>query len=242
MYVNGRPVDLPKVNKILNEIYGSFNSLQKPMAVLNFILVPTSYDVNVTPDKRKVFLHTEGALLVALREALERVYTPDKYTFTVNSLAEDPNSTKQKGAAASQQESDEESPQEKAGAEDEDEDSEMPSSSGREGRTSFEIRSASPSTSGQEKRAKSDSLNLMSFKMKGPKTVTGTKRPSIVSTDAGVSVKKTPVSRSAPKILQSRLLNFVSTSKKSTPSERYHSPVFTLMVPILSTSSTFTTP
>ncbi|BFI23248.1 radial spoke head protein 10B [Marchantia polymorpha subsp. ruderalis] len=85
-YVNGRPVDMPKVAKLLNELYRSFNSLQYPMLVLNFILPTTSYDVNVTPDKRKVFLHSEGELMLALREALEKVYSPNKYTYSVNKL------------------------------------------------------------------------------------------------------------------------------------------------------------
>lgn len=231
VYVNGRPVDLPKVNKLLNELYGSFNSLQKPMAVLNFIMAPTAYDVNVTPDKRKVFLHTESTLLVALREALESVYSPEKYTYTVNSLGDEPTSTKQKGgsdvfenghdSSARQQESDDEAPETpkgKDGTEEESEEIETPRSGlgGREGRTSFEIRTASPSTSGQEKRAKSDFLNLLSFKMKGPKTVTGGK--GNVSTGADVPVKN--LSRNSPKILQSRLTSFVSTSRKSNETER----------------------
>ncbi|KAL2649408.1 hypothetical protein R1flu_017536 [Riccia fluitans] len=83
-YVNGRPVDMPKVAKLLNELYKSFNSLQYPMVVLNFILPTASYDVNVTPDKRKVFLHSESELMVALRDALEKVYSPNKYIYAVN--------------------------------------------------------------------------------------------------------------------------------------------------------------
>ncbi|KAH7316285.1 hypothetical protein KP509_21G086600 [Ceratopteris richardii] len=82
-YINGRPVELPKVSKMLNELYKSFNSLQFPMAVLNFILPPATYDVNVTPDKRKVFLHGENDLLQTFRRALENIYAPEKYTYTV---------------------------------------------------------------------------------------------------------------------------------------------------------------
>lgn len=37
-YVNGRPVDLPKISRLLNELYRSFNSTQCPMAVLNIML------------------------------------------------------------------------------------------------------------------------------------------------------------------------------------------------------------
>ncbi|KAH9299316.1 hypothetical protein KI387_030998, partial [Taxus chinensis] len=85
-FVNGRPVDMPKVTKLLNERYKSYNSQQYPMAVLNFILPTTTYDVNVTPDKRKIFLHDEGLLMSALREALENFYAPDKYVYAINNF------------------------------------------------------------------------------------------------------------------------------------------------------------
>ncbi|CAM6050570.1 unnamed protein product [Sphagnum compactum] len=85
-YVNGRPVDLPKISRLLNELYRSFNSSQCPMAVLNIILPTQSYDVNVTPDKRKVFLHMEADFMVSLRTALESVYAPDKYKYALNNV------------------------------------------------------------------------------------------------------------------------------------------------------------
>ncbi|KAH9542752.1 hypothetical protein CY35_13G024300 [Sphagnum magellanicum] len=85
-YVNGRPVDLPKISRLLNELYRSFNSSQCPMAVLNIMLPTQSYDVNVTPDKRKVFLHMEADFIVSLRTALESVYAPDKYKYALNNV------------------------------------------------------------------------------------------------------------------------------------------------------------
>ena len=39
-----------------------------------------AYDVNVTPDKRKVMLHEEGALMRALRDRLQAEYAPSRYT------------------------------------------------------------------------------------------------------------------------------------------------------------------
>eukprot|EP00249_Psilotum_nudum_P020639 c27788_g1_i2 orf=360-2978(-) len=83
-YINGRPVDMPKVAKLLNELYRSFNSQQYPMAVLNFVVAPTAYDVNVTPDKRKVFLHEENIFITALRELLEKIYVPSRYTYVIH--------------------------------------------------------------------------------------------------------------------------------------------------------------
>jgi|TARA_B100000073_G_scaffold348403_1_gene366994 DNA mismatch repair protein PMS2 len=82
-YVNGRPVDLPKMSKALNETYRSFNPNQVPMAVLDFRLPTDSYDVNVTPDKRKVMLHCEQEILMRMKEALAETFAPSRYTFAV---------------------------------------------------------------------------------------------------------------------------------------------------------------
>ncbi|EFJ28941.1 hypothetical protein SELMODRAFT_171139 [Selaginella moellendorffii] len=87
-FVNGRPVDLPKFSKLLNELYKSFNSQQYPMAVLNFRLPTTAYDVNVTPDKRKLFLHSESSFMDGLRNALGNLYAPNKYTYAVHEVEE----------------------------------------------------------------------------------------------------------------------------------------------------------
>ncbi|CAI5936156.1 unnamed protein product [Closterium sp. NIES-65] len=71
-------VDLPRLSKLLNELYRFFNSLQFPTAFLNVSLRADAYDVNVTPDKRKVFLHSEAALLSGLRAALSEFYSPNR--------------------------------------------------------------------------------------------------------------------------------------------------------------------
>ena len=85
-FVNGRPVDLPKAARLLNETYRQFaqtTGAQYPCAVLDFRLPTDAYDVNVTPDKRKVLLHGEAALLSATRTALESIWSPSKYTYAV---------------------------------------------------------------------------------------------------------------------------------------------------------------
>ena len=83
-YVNGRPVDLPKMSKTLNELYRNFvvgTSNNCPFALLDFKLPPDAYDVNVTPDKRKVLLHDEQALLKTARQVVEEMYAPSRYTY-----------------------------------------------------------------------------------------------------------------------------------------------------------------
>lgn len=56
LFINGRPVSVPKVSKALNEVWRQFEMKHKPAYVLNLKLKHGTYDVNVTPDKREVFL------------------------------------------------------------------------------------------------------------------------------------------------------------------------------------------
>ncbi|CAO2046387.1 unnamed protein product [Urochloa humidicola] len=88
-YVNGRPVDMPKVTKLVNELYRSSNAKQYPVAILDFHIPTTSYDVNVAPDKRKIFFSSESIILWSLREAVENLYSPQQCSFSVNHV-EDP--------------------------------------------------------------------------------------------------------------------------------------------------------
>ncbi|XP_055813412.1 DNA mismatch repair protein PMS1 isoform X2 [Solanum dulcamara] len=87
-FVNGRPVDMPKVGKLVNELYRGANSRQFPIAIMNFAISPREFDVNVTPDKRKIFLSDEGFILHSLREALEKIYSSNHASYAVNSLQE----------------------------------------------------------------------------------------------------------------------------------------------------------
>ncbi|XP_051142117.1 DNA mismatch repair protein PMS1 isoform X2 [Andrographis paniculata] len=87
-FVNGRPVDMPKVGKLVNELYRSANSRQYPIAILNFIVPTKAYDVNVTPDKRKVFFSDESSILRSLREALENIYSSNQLSYSVKTVEE----------------------------------------------------------------------------------------------------------------------------------------------------------
>lgn len=66
-FLNGRPVDLPKAARVLNDTFKSLASpavasTSRPMAVLACRLSADAVDVNVTPDKRKVFMAAEDRL------------------------------------------------------------------------------------------------------------------------------------------------------------------------------------
>lgn len=60
LYVNGRPVDMPRAIKVINDVFRAQTSplgataTHKPVAILNMVVGVGTADVNVTPDKRKV--------------------------------------------------------------------------------------------------------------------------------------------------------------------------------------------
>ncbi|KJA16758.1 hypothetical protein HYPSUDRAFT_147287 [Hypholoma sublateritium FD-334 SS-4] len=68
-YVNGRPCNMNKIQKCFNEVYRSFNATQAPFIVANIMMPTHIYDVNVSPDKRTILLHSEANLISALKVA-----------------------------------------------------------------------------------------------------------------------------------------------------------------------------
>lgn len=84
LYINGRPWDSLKITKAFNEIYRQFNGSQYPVVVADFTLPTDSYDVNVSPDKRTIFLHDEQQLVEALKTGLDNLFAPSRGTLAVN--------------------------------------------------------------------------------------------------------------------------------------------------------------
>lgn len=74
--------------KAVNEVYKAYNISQVPLAVLDFRLPPESVDINVSPDKRTVFVHSERNLIAALREALDQFYAPTRSNFAVGGASQ----------------------------------------------------------------------------------------------------------------------------------------------------------
>ncbi|KAG1824903.1 DNA mismatch repair protein MutL [Suillus subaureus] len=66
-YINGRPCNLGKIQKAFNEVYRSFNVGQYAFIIADFILPTHACDVNVSPDKRTILLHSEQNLIQALK-------------------------------------------------------------------------------------------------------------------------------------------------------------------------------
>lgn len=83
-FINGRPCNPAKVQKAFNEVYRSFNVNQSPFIVADFILPTDSCDINVSPDKRTILLHSEGNLIRALKTALEASFSTSRSTYNLN--------------------------------------------------------------------------------------------------------------------------------------------------------------
>lgn len=82
-FINGRPCNPSKIQKAFNEVYRTFNATQSPFIVANFIIPTNACDINVSPDKRTILIHSENALVDALKTALEEAYSPSRSTFAV---------------------------------------------------------------------------------------------------------------------------------------------------------------
>uniref|UniRef100_A0A914WXW6 Uncharacterized protein n=1 Tax=Plectus sambesii TaxID=2011161 RepID=A0A914WXW6_9BILA len=70
VFINQRPVDFPKANKIVNDVYHQFNRAQAPLLALSIAMPPNFVDVNLSPDKRQVFVTYEKELFALLKSSL----------------------------------------------------------------------------------------------------------------------------------------------------------------------------
>lgn len=73
-YINSRPCEPTKISKVVNEVYKQFNVNQSPFVFLNIKVEHQDVDVNVTPDKRQIFLNHEKILTALLKQALIKLF------------------------------------------------------------------------------------------------------------------------------------------------------------------------
>ena len=59
-----------KMKKLLNEMYKQYNAAANVCIIWNIIVEDNNYDINVSPDKREVFIKNELEVLEALRISL----------------------------------------------------------------------------------------------------------------------------------------------------------------------------
>ncbi|KAJ2061651.1 ATP-binding mismatch repair protein [Coemansia sp. S2] len=81
-FVNGRPCDLPRPKRLVNEVFRGYCPNRYPVFAIA-IVVKGSVDVNLTPDKREILIRCEELVLRGLKEALVSVLEPDESAFSV---------------------------------------------------------------------------------------------------------------------------------------------------------------
>lgn len=72
--INQRPVKLPKLNRLITEVYKNFNHLEIPSFFINLTIETNELDVNVTPDKMTVFINKEFEILEIIRLELVQFF------------------------------------------------------------------------------------------------------------------------------------------------------------------------
>ena len=74
-FVNNRPCELPKGSKAINEIFHQFNRYQYPFCVILITSdIQGNVDVNLTPDKRQIFIERESVIWDALKNKLKEIF------------------------------------------------------------------------------------------------------------------------------------------------------------------------
>ncbi|XP_046352551.2 mismatch repair endonuclease PMS2-like isoform X1 [Haliotis rufescens] len=86
IFINKRPCDSAKLSKQINEVYHSYNRHQYPFVVLTITMDKESVDVNVTPDKRQLFLQGEKLLLATLKTSLVKMFEPTTSILKINTF------------------------------------------------------------------------------------------------------------------------------------------------------------
>ena len=86
LFINSRPCDHVKMTKIINQVYHSYNRHQFPFVCLNIKTERETVDVNITPDKRQIFLAQEKYLLALVKKTLERMYEDAPCTMPLQSF------------------------------------------------------------------------------------------------------------------------------------------------------------
>jgi len=95
-FVNSRPCDPTKLIKLVNQVYHSFNRHQFPFVCLDILTERSTVDINITPDKRQVFLTNEKFLNELVKKSLEKMFEDAPSTMEINTFLSKPNSMSSK--------------------------------------------------------------------------------------------------------------------------------------------------
>ena len=103
--INGRPVDLPAVSRILGDVWRGFDpasaaggARRRPACVWAFTLPRSAYDVNLAPDKREVMFTEEATVAELVRLGLTELWSGQcEGQFAANEVEDRSNPAKSRG-------------------------------------------------------------------------------------------------------------------------------------------------
>ncbi|KAI8898846.1 hypothetical protein BC833DRAFT_525423, partial [Globomyces pollinis-pini] len=81
LFVNGYPIQMPKLSRMINQVYHEYNQSQYPMYSLCLEIPKDLFDRNVTPDKRTLILQLEEELVNSVSEELKSIFEPFRGVF-----------------------------------------------------------------------------------------------------------------------------------------------------------------
>jgi len=74
-FLNSRPIDMPKKMKsLVQELYKQYNPAANVHILWNILVEENNYDINVSPDKREVFIKNESEVLAELKIQLTQFF------------------------------------------------------------------------------------------------------------------------------------------------------------------------
>lgn len=99
--INGRPVDLPNVSRLVGDVWKGFDSEsgRRPACILSFTLPNHVFDVNLSPDKRQVMFTEESLVLNLIREGLTKHWSgQSEGKFQANEVESSSNAKPERGS------------------------------------------------------------------------------------------------------------------------------------------------
>ena len=105
LFINSRPCDHVKMTKMINQVYHGYNRHQFPFVCINIVTERSTVDVNITPDKRQIFLTQEKYLLELLKKTLENMFEDAPSTMPLQSFMSKSNTSFRPPAVESQRQS-----------------------------------------------------------------------------------------------------------------------------------------
>lgn len=95
--INSRPVEMPKISRVLSETWKQFNNTnnnKRPACILTLTLPNSMIDINLNPNKREVLLTKESEILTALQDKCYETWMSFGGTFGLNQVENESNNEK----------------------------------------------------------------------------------------------------------------------------------------------------